>query len=127
MDGTVAQGRSTSKLDRLLRGQLQQAPQQEVDSWPSLTSPSSWKLWGTWMRLVLARPGLDHVRPEEGWWSLGDWLRTNMDSLLLPNHQAQKGQGPGMPGVVGAAGVLWRGYLPEVNQFPCFLPSTKIC
>lgn len=76
------------------------------------------------MRLVLARPGLDHVRPEEGRWNLGNWLRTNMDSLLLPN---QKGQGSGLAGVVGAAGVLWRSYLPEVNQFPCFLPSTKIC
>lgn len=44
--------------------------QKEVAIWPPVISLSSRKLWGTWMNLALPRSGLDHVRPEEGRWSL---------------------------------------------------------
>lgn len=82
-------------------------PQQEMDIWPSLTSPSSRKLWETWMRLALARPGLDHMKPEEGRRSPGELAEDQHRPLLPPTRQAQKARSPGQARVVWAAGVLW--------------------
>ena len=48
--------------------------QKEVAIWPPVTSLSSRKPWGTWLKLALPRSGLDHMRPEEGRWSLEDGM-----------------------------------------------------
>lgn len=57
-------------------------------------------------------------------WGLRQSAENDDRPLLPPIQQVQKGRSPGVTGLVWAAGVLWLGYLLEVNRF---LPFTEIC
>lgn len=48
------------------------------------------------------------------------------DRPLLPSRQqAQEGWSPGVPRVVRVAGVLWLGYLLEINRLVPLFPAIR--
>lgn len=75
MASRVAYGRSPSMLDLFLRGQPPQAPSPDGSGHLAFSDLSFLpETLGTWMRLALARSGPDHMRPEQGRWSLEDGM-----------------------------------------------------
>ena len=55
-------------------------------------------------------------------WGLRQSAENEDRPLLSPIQQAQKGRSPGVAGLVWAAGVLWLGYLLEVNSLVSLFP-----